>query len=285
MHRMGSVALNSLEDELGDILEKALRQAGLDEGEAARRAGVPEARLRDAIDYRSELRWDELGRLARVLGLNEVGLCAVGSGRYPRPNVDGLPFQVEVLAMSHGIGVVNAYLVSDLGSRTGILFDTGSGIAALSAVWPDHITDLSAVFLTHVETEHAGALCAVTERFGAAAAYIPEGAAAPCGQTAAEGMKWQVGDLQVDVFATPGHAAAHNSYLVRRPGAPEARALLVAGDMIFAGSAGGAYFCHRRLRANLRRVLEAVPPCTVIAPGHGPMTTVENELRFNPFLG
>ncbi|HEY3754792.1 MAG TPA: MBL fold metallo-hydrolase [Opitutaceae bacterium] len=281
---MRSAALNSLEDELGDVLEKALRQAGLDEGEAAKRAGIPESRLRDAIDYRSDLRWDELGRLAQVLGLNEVGLCALGSGHYPRPEIDALPFTVEVLAMSHGIGVVNAYLVSENGSRSGILFDTGSGIAALGAVWPDAIIDLSAVFLTHVETEHAGALCAVMARFGAAAAFIPEGAEAPCGQPAPEGMHWQVGDLRVDVFSTPGHAAAHNSYLVRRSSALEERALLIAGDMIFAGSAGGAYFCQRRLKANLRRVLEAVPRCTVIAPGHGPMTTVDNELRFNPFL-
>jgi len=30
-------------------------------------------------------------------------------------------------------------------------------------------------------------------------------------------------------------------------------------------------------------MLSAVPPATVIAPGHGPLTTVENELRYNPF--
>lgn len=281
---MTGTLTTSLEDELGDVLEKALRQAGLDERDAAQRAAVSDARLRDAIDYRSELRSDELQRLARVLGLNEVGLCALGSGRYPRPSVDGLPFRVEVLAMTHGIGVVNAYLLSEIGSRRGILFDTGSGIAALSSVWPDAITELSAVFLTHVETEHAGALCAVVARFGAAAAFVPEGANAPCGQPAAEGMKWEMGDLRVDVYATPGHAAAHNSYLVRSVSAPDARAVLIAGDLIFAGSAGGAYFCHHRLRANLRRVLEAVPRSTVIAPGHGPMTTVENELQFNPFL-
>jgi len=27
-----------------------------------------------------------------------------------------------------------------------------------------------------------------------------------------------------------------------------------------------------------------VPPDTVIAPGHGPLTTAENERRFNPFV-
>ena len=34
----------------------------------------------------------------------------------------------------------------------------------------------------------------------------------------------------------------------------------------------------------LRRVLAAVPGDTVVAPGHGPMTTAANELRYNPFV-
>ena len=281
---MGAYPLTLLEDELGDVLEKGLRQAGLDEGTAADRAGIPENRLRDAIDYRSDLTMDELRRLAGVLALNEVGLCALGSGRYPLPEIEGLPFVVWPLAMAHGIGVVNAYVIAECGSPHGLLFDTGTGIEALAEEWPDSIRSLAAVFLTQVETEHAGALCPVIARFGAQEAFIPEGIAAPCGQPVGEGFSRTFGRLEVTTFATPGHAACHNCYLVKSSTARAGRALLVAGDLIFAGSAGGAYFCHRQLRANLRRVLESVPLSTVIAPGHGPLTTVENELRYNPFL-
>jgi glyoxylase-like metal-dependent hydrolase (beta-lactamase superfamily II) len=60
--------------------------------------------------------------------------------------------------------------------------------------------------------------------------------------------------------------------------------VLVAGDLIFAGSLGGGYFCCQRQLTHARRVLEAVPAETLIAPGHGPLTTVANERRFNPFL-
>jgi len=35
--------------------------------------------------------------------------------------------------------------------------------------------------------------------------------------------------------------------------------------------------------ARLARLIAHYAPRTVIAPGHGPLTTVENELRFNPF--
>jgi hydroxyacylglutathione hydrolase len=274
-----------LEDELGDVLEKAMRRAGLTAEVLAARAGVSLGKIRDAVDYRSDLGCDELRRLAAALGLNEVGLCALGSGQYPKPEIGALPFCVWPLRMPHGIGVANAYLVGECGASRAVLFDTGAGIEALAAVWPSSVRALDAVFLTHVEPEHAGGLCDVVARFGAPLAYIPEGATAPCGSSIGEGQTRRFGALEISAYTTPGHAAAHNCYLVRAPEAPAGAALLVSGDLVFAGSVGGAYFSHEQLQTHLARMLRIVPPCTVIAPGHGPLTTAENELRFNPFAG
>ncbi len=274
----------SLEDELGDVLDKAMHRAGFTDESLAERTGVAAGRILDAIDYRSELTTDELRRLAATLGLNEVGLCALGSGRYPRPEIGALPFCVWPLRMPHGIGVANAYLVGECGGENAVLFDTGAGMGALEAAWPRSIRRLDAVFLTHVEAEHAGGLCDVVARFGVTAAFIPRGAVAPCGRPVGEGETKVFGPLTVTAFTTPGHAAAHNCYLVQAPAARHGGALLVSGDLVFAGSVGGGYFSHEQLQANLRRVLGAVPPSTVIAPGHGPLTTVENELRYNPFI-
>jgi hydroxyacylglutathione hydrolase len=272
-----------LEDELGDVLEKAMRRLGLTHEVLAERAGVPVAKIRDAIDYRSELSCVEMRQLATALQLNEVGFCALGSGHYPKPLIRELAFRVWSLRMPHGIGVANAYLVAEHGAAHAVLFDTGAGIEALEAAWPAAIRQLDAVFLTHVEAEHAGGLCEVVARFAVTAAFIPRGAAAPCGQPVGEGETRTFGALEVTAYTTPGHAAAHNCYLVRTAGVASS-ALLISGDLVFAGSAGGAYFSSVQLQANLGRVLRAVPPETVIAPGHGPLTTVENELRYNPFL-
>ncbi|MBL9202121.1 MAG: MBL fold metallo-hydrolase [Opitutaceae bacterium] len=272
-----------LEDELGDVLEKALRLSGLSPEALAARTGVPLARINDAIDYRPDLTCAELQRLAVPLGLNDVGLCALGGGSYPQPEIGALPFCVWPLRMPHGIGVANAYLVGDCGSSRAILFDTGAGIDALAAAWPAAVRALEAVFLTHVEPEHAGGLCEVVARFGAPAAFIPPGATAACGGPLGEGEVRSFGPLDVKAFFTPGHAAAHNCYLITRRAAPTAPGLLISGDLVFAGSVGGAYFCRDKLRGNLRRMLTSLPPATAIAPGHGPMTTVENELRYNPF--
>ncbi len=272
-----------LEDEVGDVLEKAMCRGGFTPEAVATRAGVPLSRLCDAIDYRSDLGCDELRRIAGVLGLNEVGLCALGSGRYPTPEIGALPFCVWPLRMPHGIGVVNAYLVGECGSSRAVLFDTGAGIEALVAAWPASIRALEAVFLTHVEGEHAGGLCDVVARFDAPEAYIPVGATAACGRALGEGGTRRYGALEVSAFTTPGHSAAHNCYLVKSTqGAGPA--VLISGDLVFAGSVGGAYFSQEKLQANLRRMLAMFPPETIIAPGHGPLTTVENELRFNPFV-
>ncbi len=273
-----------LEDELGDVLDKAMHRAGLNDETLAARTGIRAGRILDAIDYRSELTTDELRRIAAALELNEVGLCALAAGRYPLPEIGPLPFCVWPLRMPHGIGVVNAYLVGECGGSRAVLFDTGAGLLALDAVWPRAIRGVDAVFLTHVEAEHAGGLCDVVARFGVQAAFHPRGAVAKCGRALGEGETLTFGPLEISAFSTPGHAAAHNCYVVRAPAARHGGALLVSGDLVFAGSAGGGYFSDEQQRANLRRVLHAVPPATVIAPGHGPLTTVENELRYNPFV-
>ena len=275
-----------LEDELGDVLDKALHCAGLTDDELARRAGVSVDAVRNIEDYRyDDLTDEDLHRLAAALKLNEVGLAALARNRYPRPAIAGLPFCVHPLSMPFGVGVVNAYAVVDCITGVGVLFDGGADYAALAAVWPRAVTRIEAAFLTHPEAEHRGGLAGVLQQHGLPAYYGPRdgppGAACwPLG----EGETVVAAGYQVTAFSTPGHCAEHNCYLVRPKGVPQARALLISGDLIFAGSLGGGYFSCAQLLQHARRILHALPGDTVIAPGHGPMTTVENECRYNPFL-
>jgi glyoxylase-like metal-dependent hydrolase (beta-lactamase superfamily II) len=274
----------SLEDELGDVLDKAICLADLTPESAAEKAHVELSRLLDALDWRSELTSVELSRLATVLGLNEVGLCALANGTYPITPEEGLPFCLHPLRMAHGIGVANAYIVAECGNEHGILFDTGSALSSLLSVWPASIRGLDAVFLTHVEPEHTGGLCEVVSHFKVESAFLPTEAMAPCGQAMPEGMHWSNSHLKVTALNTPGHCAAHNAYLVETSQTSCGRKLLISGDLIFAGSVGSAFYCRQRLLENVNRLLRSLPPETLIAPGHGPLTTVGNELRFNPFV-
>lgn len=272
-----------LEDELGDVLEKAARHAALTVENLAKASGVELARIQDAIDYRPELTQAELGRLARVLGLNEVGLNALARGAYPQAELTGLPFSVHPLRMPFGVGVANAYVVST-GGATAILFDTGASHAELHRAWPERIQEIESVYVTHYEAEHIGGLEVVLRETGLDHFYgPPNGRWAQC-RGLGEGETVRYERISVTAFHTPGHAAEHNCYLIRDTTGAKGPGLLISGDLIFAGSLGGGYFCCQRQLTHSRRILGLLADDTIIAPGHGPLTTAANERRYNPFL-
>jgi hydroxyacylglutathione hydrolase len=273
-----------LEDELGDVLEKAMRQARWTEHDLAVRSGVPAEKIRDAIDYRYDLDPNELHKLAAALGLNEIGLSALAQGRYPLPEISGLAFCLYPLRTPHGIGVANAYVVADSTLSTGLLFDTGADHALLRRVWPKNIKKLDAIFITHPETEHMGALKGVVAEFGSVPVFRPEGAVIEGALAIGEGARLTFGGFEVKTLRTPGHVESHNCYVVTATRIPSAAPLLIAGDVLFAGSVGAAYFCRERHEANLKRLVSQLPEHTVVAPGHGPLTTIANERRYNPFI-
>ncbi len=274
-----------LEDELGDVLEKAARLRGLTLEVVAARAGVEVHRVEDAVDYRSELTGAEIDRLAAALGLLAAGLRAVASGRYPLPEIAGLPCCLYPLRLTHGIGVANAYVVADCGRERGILFYAGTEPEALRRAWPETIRGVEAVFITHPEAEHLGGLAEVRRRCGDVPVFGPGGAAdAVGGVTVGDGAEFEFGGFRVRVWRTPGHSETHNCYVVTRVGAKRSAPLLISGDLLFAGSVGGAYFCEQRLTESLVRLVGGLPSETIVAPGHGPLTTLANEREHNPFL-
>ncbi|MCF3651788.1 MBL fold metallo-hydrolase [Synoicihabitans lomoniglobus] len=275
-----------LEDELGDVLDKAIRRSGLNEHEVAEQTSIPVERLQAVIDYTERLNPGEVAKLAKLLELNPVGLAAVASENYPLPEISGLPFCLYPLRMPHGIGVANAYLVADCCEDWGILFDCGVGAEGLWRNWPAKIKRIAAVFITHYETEHCGGLSAIRSRFPAAPIFGPAVDNKPSGVISVDdGAVIREQGFAVTVRSCPGHSEGHHCYEVGVAEAPTGRRLLVSGDLLFAGSVGGAYFCRRRLAASLQQVFAHSANDTVVAPGHGPLTTIANERAYNPFVG
>ena len=273
----------SLEDELGDVLEKAARNVPLSVESLAAASGIDLGRLKDALDYRPDLTDAELRRLATALSLNEVGLTALARGNYPLPDPVGLPFALYPLRMPFGVGVANAYLIST-GGDSAVLFDTGASHAELHRAWPVQIQRLDAIFVTHYEAEHIGGLEVVLRESELGAFHGPPNGRWPQSRGLGEGQTVEYAALTITAFATPGHADEHNCYLVKSVAQPAATPVLISGDLIFAGSLGGGYFCCQRQLKHARRIMGLLGDDTVIAPGHGPMTTAANERRFNPFL-
>jgi len=275
-----------LEDELGDVLDKAIQGCGLNESVVASRVAISPERLRSIIDYCERPTDTELRDLSATLGLRLDGLRAVASESYPLPDISGLPFCLYPLRMPHGIGVANAYLVGDCSADWGILFDTGTHGEGLWRSWPQKIRRVAAVFLTHYETEHCGGLASVRQRFPDVPVFGPAGRERPEGVISlSDGGIVNEGGFAIQTCSTPGHADAHHCYRVRVPNAPQGRELLISGDLIFAGSIGGAFHCCKTLHESLRSVVAGADDSMVIAPGHGPLSTIGNERVHNPFLG
>src|SRR5213596_2094566 len=92
--------------------------------------------------------------------------------------------------------------------------------------------------------------------------------------------KLSVAGLEVEALHTPGHTAGMLSLLVSGE--------VFTGDTLFRDSVGGVRAAGHTTYADLKRsimdVLLALPPETVIRPGHTEPTTVAEELRHNPFV-
>ena len=95
------------------------------------------------------------------------------------------------------------------------------------------------------------------------------------------GDKVSAGSLVADVLHTPGHTEGSVCLYF----APEKK--LIAGDTLFAGSIGrtdlpgGSY---EKIMRSLHGPVLALPDETIVVPGHGPVTTIGEERRTNPFL-
>lgn len=95
-----------------------------------------------------------------------------------------------------------------------------------------------------------------------------------------EGGRVVLGEVHLEVLHTPGHTPGGVCF--RGPG------LVLAGDTLFAGSIGRTDLPggdYATLVRSIREKLFILPPDTVVYPGHGPETTIEDEKKYNPFVG
>jgi len=95
------------------------------------------------------------------------------------------------------------------------------------------------------------------------------------------GETLKVGNYEFKVLFTPGHAPGHVSFYCQD------EAILIAGDTLFAGSIGRTDLPggdHGVLLQSINEQILTLPRDTKVLPGHGPDTTVGEEMDSNPFL-
>jgi len=94
-----------------------------------------------------------------------------------------------------------------------------------------------------------------------------------------DGDKIKVGKFELEVIHTPGHSPGGVSFLYDR--------MLFGGDTLFQGSIGRTDFrkgSFEDLAKSIRTRLYTLPDDTVIYTGHGPVTTIGDEKKYNAFV-
>jgi glyoxylase-like metal-dependent hydrolase (beta-lactamase superfamily II) len=90
---------------------------------------------------------------------------------------------------------------------------------------------------------------------------------------------FELAGVTFETLRVPGHSPGHLAF--------HADGALLSGDVLFAGSVGRADIPGAdwdTLLESIRLLMERFPPDTVVYPGHGPPTTLGDELARNPFL-
>lgn len=161
-----------------------------------------------------------------------------------------------------------------------------------------------AVLETHVQADHVSGLPPMVEATGATA-YLPAGSGVEFPHVElGDGDLLELGNTLVRALSVPGHAPAHNAYVVadRRRGTEEPW-LVFTGDSLLVGdvgrpdlhAGGDAEQMARTLHGSLGRLLE-LPDHVVVYPSHyggsvcgrtlsgNPFSTIGFERRHNPAL-
>ena len=244
-----------LEDNVSDILGKA--QRGL--------------KLPPVAPPQTEA---EIRRLAGALRLGADALVACAHKSWypadPGP-IDGLAcFNTPYEDMT-----VNSYVVFDPVTKVAAAFDTGADCAGMLQL-PVKIQQL---FITHIHGDHIFDLDRLTAKTGARA-FVSEREPVAGAESFPDGRAFAIGRLPVETRRTSGHSRGGVTYVVTGL----SRRLAIVGDALFAGSMGGGLVSYEEaLRTNRESIL-TLPDDTVICPGHGPLTTVGEEKRHNPFF-
>ena len=199
-----------------------------------------------------------------------------------------------------GLLEVNCYILGDEETKEAVVIDPGGDEDAILDVLNHHQLQLKLIIDTHGHFDHVDANQPLKEATGAKIA-IHEADAQMLAQPSSEAMFFTgnrlrlsqadillkendgltFGKYRLKVLHTPGHTPGGISLLL------EDHTYVYVGDLLFAGSIGRTDFPGGDYDALINAVRTKIFPLGdnySVFPGHGPVTTVAQERKYNPFF-
>lgn len=271
-----------LEDHLGDIIRKARVMNNVSSNATASAAGISESELA-ALEASGQgpkkLNFPALGK---TLGLDPQKLETIANGWLP-PKMDLSGWrEIRAISTTEDGEAVNCYLVWDEVQRDAALFDTGFDAQPVLDIIATESLVLRHIFITHSHHDHVQALPKFREVFPKVRVHSGS-KNAPVDQRNKNAEIVHLGGLRITHRETPGHAEDGVTYLVGN-WQEDAPHVAIVGDTILAGSicnGNGQWYLAKQ---KIREQILTLPAETLLCPGHGPVTTVAEEKKHNPFF-
>jgi len=274
-----------LEDDFCDIIKKARVGHAWSVEDVARMTGLPGADI-TALERGDHPRdRAEVRALAVALELRPVPLEQIVLEKWVPQPVPPVP-EIETIRGEINGYAVNGYIVHDFGEA--LLVDTAYNAPAMIAWLESHQVRLTGICLTHGHADHAEGIQELLARWPVPVylgvddvSLLNWKPSEDCLTAPHDGRAIRVGRLSVYCLATPGHTPGGICYRMDTG----SRQVCFVGDTLFAGSIGKSLprtLFATHLDSVRQRVLKLPQDC-ILLPGHGPATTVREELDHNPF--
>ncbi len=194
----------------------------------------------------------------------------------------------------------NCVVLGDEASRQAVVIDPGDEPGRILEALKAHALTVTRLVLTHGHFDHVAALAQVRSATGAPVAMHPAdlpvyermseqaawlGVEAPesavIDEELTEGQRLRIGPIEYVVLHTPGHTPGSVSLWF-----PSER-ILVSGDTLFRESVGRTDLPggdSQSITVSIREKLFPLADDTLVIPGHGAVTTIGHEKRWNYFF-
>ena len=204
--------------------------------------------------------------------------------------------QVEPLIV--GPLMSNCYIVWDEKKKQGVIIDPGDDPQDILSRVKDLGITIKYILATHGHFDHVGGVASLRQNLNAEfLAHEKDFFFIEDGKNAAnrwnvdieqppkpdrfikDGEKIKFGEFELEVLHTPGHSPGGVSFLYDR--------MLFGGDTLFQGNIGRTDFrqgSFEELSNSIKKRLYTLPDDTIVYTGHGPVTTIGDEKKYNAFV-